>query len=774
MLLDRRILLLAGLAVGLALSPLRPVAPGAGAALATIACALVAALVRPTVGARALGALTLLLVAGVSGFLVGGERLAAIAAGAFEGRPGARVAVEGFVASVPRVSAGTTRIPVETADGRLLVETQQGAGALSPGSRIRAAGVLRDAPDWYADTLRRQGISRVLEAGKVTSVPGGRDGVTGRLDAIRNRAAGALTRGMADREGALALGFVLGQDDRIDARTEERFRRSGLAHLLAVSGQNVLLLVLLAAPMLALLGVGLRGRLWILIGLIALYVPLAGGGPSIQRAGVMGAAGLFALLAGRPSSRLFALLAAAAATLALNPLASGDPGWQLSFAAVIGIFALATPLRVRLAAALGPGRARGALAEGAAVTIAATLVTAPIGAHHFEAFSFAALPANLLVVPAVAPAMWLGMTVAALAQLPAAPIGPLNAVNEALLGYIAQVAAWFGDPAWAQSDVAGPSAPVAIGTAAALIAGARWLLRVAERRNARRASAPVSDGRRGSDRRRGARIAAAAGATAVVALLIAFGVRGWLGEAVQPDALRVTVLDVGQGDAILLQPGDGAPVLVDTGPPGGAVADGLRERGVDRLAAVVVTHDQSDHAGGFADVLTAARVDRLVYARAGRELLATAREAGARPTPLAEGGEIRSGSLRLSALWPPRELTASAGSDPNAASLVLLARWRDFEMLLTGDAEAEAVPLDPGPIDVLKVSHHGSADAGLAALLDRAAPAAAVISAGEGNPFGHPDPTVLSDLRTHEVEVLRTDRFGDVVLEVNPGSFEVD
>ena len=83
------------------------------------------------------------------------------------------------------------------------------------------------------------------------------------------------------------------------------------------------------------------------------------------------------------------------------------------------------------------------------------------------------------------------------------------------------------------------------------------------------------------------------------------------------------------------------------------------------------------------------------------------------PTPLAEGGEIRSGSLRLSALWPPRDLAAAAGSDPNAASLVLLARWRDFEMLLTGDAEAEAVPLDPGPIDVLKVSHHGSADAGL-------------------------------------------------------------
>ena len=767
MLLDRRILLLAGLAAGLALSPLRPVAPGIGAAAVALGCAITAALVRPAKGARALGTATLVLVAGVAGFLVGGERLGAVAAGAFDGRAGARVDLEGFVAAVPRASAGTTRIPVETTEGRLLIETRGVTPSLSPGSRIRAAGVLRDAPDWYTDTLRRQGITQVLDAPEVTRLRGGRAGIAGALDAVRNRAVGALTRGMADREGALALGFVLGQDDRIDGRTEERFRRSGLAHLLAVSGQNVLLLVLLAAPVLALIGIPLGARLWILIGLIAVYVPLAGAGPSIQRAGVMGAAGLFALLAGRPSSRLFALLAAAAVTLALNPLASGDPGWQLSFAAVIGIFSLAAPLRGRLAALLGPGRARGALAEGGAVTIAATLVTAPVGAHHFEAFSFAALPANLLVLPAVAPAMWLGMTVAALAQLPAAPIGALNALNEALLGYIAQVAAWFGDPAWAQADVAAPSAPVAIGTAALLIVGTRWLLRLAEARSERRATGPQPDRRR-------RHVAAAAGATALVALLAALALRGSPGDSIEPDALRVTVLDVGQGDSILLQPGDGAPVLVDTGPPGGAAADGLRERGVDQLAAVVVTHDEADHSGGLPEVLTAAQVDRLVCAHAGRELIGTGRGAGARLTPLAEGGEIRSGSLRLTALWPPRELAAAVGSDPNPASIVLLARWRDFDMLLTGDAEAEAVPLDPGPIDVLKVSHHGSADTGLGALLDRAAPAAAVISVGDGNPFGHPHPAVVDELRAHDVALLRTDLHGDVVIEVKPGRFAVD
>ena len=120
---------------------------------------------------------------------------------------------------------------------------------------------------------------------------------------------------------------------------------------------------------------------------------------------------------------------------------------------------------------------------------------------------------------------------------------------------------------------------------------------------------------------------------------------------------------------------------------------------------------------------------------------------------LAEGGEVRSGRLRLEILWPPRELLADplAGADPNRLALVILARWRRFSMLLTADAEAEAVPIDPGPIDVLKVAHHGSDDAGLGALLDRTGPKLAVISVGADNPYGHPTPGTLATLAAHGV-----------------------
>src|ERR1700761_1433981 len=176
-----------------------------------------------------------------------------------------------------------------------------------------------------------------------------------RAGEIRERAEAGLGEGTPTREAALARGFVLGDDDELDPGTKEDFIRAGLSHLTAVSGENVTLLALLAMPVLAAFGISLRERLVWLIGLIAVYVPLAGAGPSIQRAGVMGAAGLLATLAGRRTSRLYALGLAAAVPLAIDPRVASDIGWQLSFAAVLGILLLASPIREWLLARLGRG-----------------------------------------------------------------------------------------------------------------------------------------------------------------------------------------------------------------------------------------------------------------------------------------------------------------------------------------------------------------------------------------------------------------------------------
>jgi competence protein ComEC len=264
-----------------------------------------------------------------------------------------------------------------------------------------------------------------------------------------------------------------------------------------------------------------------------------------------------------------------------------------------------------------------------------------------------------------------------------------------------------------------------------------------------------------------------------------FGVAGLVLVACRPHrrgappgsgpGLRIEVLDVGQGDAILLQPRNAPAVLVDGGPPGDELVAKLRDEGVDRLGAAIVTHDQSDHAAGIAEALGQVPIGRLVYGRLDREYLANARDDGAAPDQVAAGTTLRSGSLRLEVLWPPPDRLAEAppDTDPNELALVIRARWHEFTMLLTADAEAESTPLEPGPIDVLKVAHHGSDDAGLGALLERIRPRLAVISVGAGNSYGHPTPGTLAALAAHHVPTLRTDLDGTVEIDVRRRSFSV-
>lgn len=604
---------------------------------------------------------------------------------------------------------------------------------------------------------------------------------------IRGRAEGALGSGMPAREAALARGFVLGEDEEIDEATVEDFRRAGLSHLLAVSGQNVALLALLAMPLLAALGMSLRTRLVWLLGAIAVYVPLAGAGPSILRAGVMGGLTVLATLVGRRSSRLYGLVLAAVVTLAIDPRIAGDVGWQLSFAAVLGIVTLGSPIRRAIAGRIGRAGWRGALAEGAAMTIAATLATAPLIAFHFEAVSTTTLVANLLALPAVAPAMWLGMLAAGGGQIPGFPVALLNAVEAPLLAYIAQVAAWCGRPSWAYVHVRiGLSGLFASYAAIAGIAIA--VPRLTRRRRIaalKRLASPSPQGCNAFSMKwmeKTLHPGRGWGGWVVASLVMAALVLIWAGGGNDATAgsprsgLRIEVLDVGQGDAILLQPARSPAVLVDGGPPGDGLAGLLRDAGIDRLGVAVVTHEQSDHAGGIEELLGDFPVEHLVYARLSRRLRGEAEATGSSPRRLAEGGTISSGALRLEALWPPPALLSAplSGADPNTQALVLLARWHRFSMLLTADAEAGEVPLDPGPVDVLKVAHHGSEDDGLSALLDATSPELAVISVGADNPYGHPTAATLATLAAHGVPALRTDEEGTITLAVDRRSVEID
>jgi competence protein ComEC len=405
--------------------------------------------------------------------------------------------------------------------------------------------------------------------------------------------------------------------------------------------------------------------------------------------------------------------------------------------------------------------ARRALAEGAAVTVAATLATAPLFAHHFGAVSLAALPANLLALPAIAPAMWLAMLSAILGQVPGLPVEPVTALAGLLAAYVAQVAHWCAAPRWSQTGVSLPGWPGVAAAYGGLLALASLPLVWARRR-------------RGLVAPRPRRVVVAMAIGLGILLVARFDPSG--SEASSARAgLRITVLDIGQGDAILLQPAHAGPVLVDGGPSGDGLREHLEREGVSSLAAVVVTHDQSDHVGGVDELLGRFPVRRVLYGERGSDFLGAARAAGVRTLSIAEGSEVDSGALRLETLWPPRSLLEGPPpTDPNQTALVLLVRWHGFAMLLTADAEAESVPMDPGPLDVLKVAHHGSDDAGLDALLDGTTPRLAVISVGADNPYGHPTLSTLSTLAAHRVPTLRTDQQGDVTIDVTRQGWSVE
>ena len=639
----------------------------------------------------------------------------------------------------------------------MLAEAPDRGAALPIGAEVRVRGVAREIEDWERGYLRRLGVATVVRAFAIELTGRARGGIAGVLDRARGRAEEALADGTSEPAAALLRGFVIGEDDEIDAATVDEFKRSGLAHLLAVSGQNILLLAALAGALFAVLGLSRRSRLvWLLI-LIAAYVPIAGGGASIQRAGVMGAAGVVAALGSRPTSRWYALGLAAAVTLALDPRACADPGWQLSFAAVAGIFLLAAPLG-RALGAERPG-VRGRLAEGAALTIAASLATAPLMAFLFGTTSIVTLPANLVAAPAVAPVMWLGMSVAGLGQLGWFPVAPLTAAAGALAGFVAQVAEWFAAPRWASATVELPGIAALAAVYAALavmtVVALRWLLR-------RRRTRPAAPRRR-------------LAALAAIAFAIVAGAASTLGHAGvdEPQGLRVTFFDVGQGDAILLEPRGRPPTLVDAGPPGAGVEERFDQLGVGRLGALVATHPESDHIGGAPGVLGTHPADRLLFARIDAATLAAARSSGAEPIRLAAGDHWRDGGMRVEVLWPsPTRLAAArAGGgpragNPNELALVLLVHWRRFDLLLAADAETEIAPVDPGRLDVIKIAHHGSEDAGLSRLLGEADPRLAVISVGPGNPYGHPAPATLEALAAQGTAVRRTDVDGEISIDV--------
>lgn len=570
-------------------------------------------------------------------------------------------------------------------------------------------------------------------------------------------AAGALRTGLQracaplpPEQGGLLPGLVVGDVSQLDPAVSEDFRATGMTHLVAVSGANcaivsgaVLLLCrrLRAPPALA---AGLAG-----VALIG-FVILARPSPSVLRAALMGGIALLAFATGRRRAAVPCLLATASLLLLIDPSLAASAGFALSVLATAGLLVLAPDWSTAMKARGIPG----GLAEALAVPAAAQLACQPVIVAFFGTIGLVAIPANLLVIPAVAPATLIGVLA-----------GLVSVVSEPLAAALAWLASW---PAYwmvlvarTGADVPGGVLPWPAGLVGAMSLLALLIVVVLVAR-----WRPI----------RWLMIAVVA-ALVLVALPMRVIAPGW-----PPPGWLMVGCAVGQGDAVVLNAGDGRAVVIDTGPEPVAVDDCLDRLGIRDIAALVLSHLHADHVGGIAGVLPGRRIGMvLVGAEAepvgGRRTVSAALSgAGGPPVRVAAVGErLRFGALTLTVVGPLVHADGTR-SDPNNNSVVLLASVAGITMLLPGDAEvAEQRSLVAagavGRVNVLKVPHHGSPYSD-PAFLDVTRPAVAVIEVGAGNDYGHPNPGVVSRLHRGGARVLRTDLDGDVAVCQRNGRLE--
>jgi len=599
-------------------------------------------------------------------------------------------------------------------------------------ARVRRAGreaAVRQGIDGYAYCKS----ARLVDA----FPPNGSAPVREAASALRERVRAVVGRHVPPgTERGLVLAMVVGDRSGIDDATADAFRASGTYHVLALSGAQVALVAGLLAGALRFFLV----RPWLqaaaTVAAVGFYAVLVGGDVPVVRAALMAGA----VLAGRAleldadASNLLGL--AALVLLAARPSAVGDVGFQLSFGATLGILVLSGPL-LRGVPRL-PLRAE----TGLAASIAAQLVLAPVQATAFHRLSPAAVALNLAAVP-LSTAVLLAGGAVLLAQ-------PLGDGPADLAGDVA----WIAARALRVSGDLGPLAPwldrrVAAPSVGLVLLHAVGLALLARHRRA-------------------------AGVAALVAgpLLLALG-------PTRTDAdgrLHLAVIDVGQGDGLLLRSPSGRALLVDAGgsrdprmdPGERCVAPELWSRRVRDVDALVVTHAHPDHVGGAPFLMRAFDVAELwegpapIDDPAWRAVQARLAVRPAARRTLAAGMSLDWDGVSLRVLGPERPRRPPFGIR-NEDSVVLEVCFGGVRFLLTGDVTGDAEDrLRARPAEVLKVPHHGSRTSSRPILLAAVRPRLALVSAGAHNPFGHPHPETLARLAAAGAFVLRTDRDGTV------------
>ena len=697
-----------------------------------------------------------------------------------------RARLVGRVAAVPAARPGRTVVIVvaESADrgsgpratsGRVRLTIRGAAPDLVRGDRIAVWTTLRRPRNFenpgrfdFVGHLARRGIrstASVWDGADVVRLAPPDPGFVHTIDVWRGNVAAALGHVQRTDVRAVLMALVLGDESAIDDRLRLAFTRAGVVHVLSVSGLHVGIVAGTATLAIAWL-LGRSERLLLATDVrkaamaasvvpTVLYGALAGFETATLRSVVMTCAVVSAAVLGRNARPLRALALAAIVVTLEWPGAPLEISFQLSFASVLALVLWAGRAPRSAGRPSWPARLR--VAGGA--SFAAWVATAPLTAMHFHQMSLAAVLANPLVVPLFGGIVLVPALVAAVA----APLAP--SVAAALFQVAAIPTALGVDLVERIGGLPIAAMATPIPTAVELAACYALLGTLCLTAGTARRALVVA-----------------------IALVLLGDVVWWAHERSAPGRLRVTFLDVGQGDAAVVELPDGRVLVVDGGgfpgsdfDTGSAVVEPfLRTRKIGTVDAVVMTHAHPDHASGLARVVRSFAVGELWWNGAVERgsawaALAEACAASAVPERVLRTGDAVPRFPEVEVVHPPAGWAAASLND---GSLVLRVRYGQVAVLLTGDVEAAAEDrlLRDGPTIrsvVVKVPHHGSATSSGTDFVSAVAPRIAVVSVGIDNRYGHPSSDVVARYRCAGAHVLRTDRCGAVTITTDGRDVDV-
>lgn len=655
-----------------------------------------------------------------------------------------------LTAAVSRVDGGRlflTDVTLETDEdtlrpGNVLMEPDPCGHELAAGMQVRARVTLQplappanphgwDERYWFLSDGARYRCSGALDAHSAAAPFS--------LRTFLQNASRAHIAALWPEESGMASALLLGEEDGLTGEEQQAFRRSGAAHLLAVSGLHVGFVAALAALLLGWMRKNSLPQILLTMALLSCYALLAESAFSVLRALVMLGMGLAARHLGRKPDGPTALAAAILAALAFRPTEVLRAGFLMSVGAVTGILLLGG----RIQAALRKLRIPAFLCSAVAVSLSAQLGVLPVQLYVFHTVNLLSLLTNLLAVPLAAGAVMLGLPALLLHMAcPVLAAAPAFAAR-LLLRMLSLLCETVADVPFAQMNAASPPVFVLVCFVGLLFLCSPYFMEFARRR----------------------RIALAAGILCATALSLLLWLPGELDRRQTP---TVTFFSVGTADSALLR-SENAALLVDTGWTGSAAVSCLQGEGL-ALDAVLLTHADGDHAAGLEHLLQTVPVGA-VMAPSGmsweglESALAAAQEKGVPIVELTAGDAFAADAFTVTVLSPA---TVREGKQ-NDDSLVLRVDCAGRTLLFTGDitARTEAALALPD-CDVLKVPHHGSAASTSDALLAQTTPELAVISVGTPNRYGFPRPEVLDRLAASGAKIYRTDESGAVAVRVLP------